>query len=269
LFQTAKVVFVVDGSAACDAFSSQVATVVTRLNAELAVFNLDRRPQRDDAARQIADLCDDIDADIVMMAGQTPGIVRRLTGRSVLHEVLRRCRCAVWTAQGRRALGKVQFHKVTCAIDLGKDSARILSAGRHIAEQWGAGLSIVHALPEMDESLLQLAALNDLPVTLSPDLARKEVSRLQLLGGTSAEVHIATSDVAKGVKRVLRSLDADLLVIGPGQNAARSGVLGANVKRLVGAAPCPVLVLGKVTQLARTTSETQARGGTAGSLRLA
>jgi nucleotide-binding universal stress UspA family protein len=73
------------------------------------------------------------------------------------------------------------------------------------------------------------------------------VARLQFLAGTDAEVHITTRDVPAGIKRTLRRLDADLLVIGPGRNSARSDMLGSNVTRLVGAAPCPVVVLEKIT----------------------
>jgi nucleotide-binding universal stress UspA family protein len=231
--------------------------VVTKFKAELTLFHVDRCSSKADLAQQIADLCNKANIDIVMMAGQSHGILRRLAGRPILHDVLRKCRCAVWTARGRRALGKSHIRKVACALDLSDDSVRVLCAAKRVAEQWDAGLSIVHAMPEMDESLLQLAALNDLPIALSPDLVRKEVSRLQLIAGTGAELHTATSGVATGVKRILRRLDADLLVIGPGRNAARSGVLGTNVKRLVSAAPCPVLVLEKLTLTGEENSWTR------------
>lgn len=255
MFETAKILFVVDRSAVCDSFASQVATVVTRLDAELTVFNMDQAPQQGDLAEQIVNLADAGDVDLIMMAAQEPGIVRRLFGPSTLHKVLRQCRCAVWTAQGPQALAKAKFSKIACAVDLSADSVRVLSAAGTLAKQWNCDLAIVHAMPEMDESLLQLAALNDLPVTLSQKVVRDEVAKLQSLASTSAGLHIETSDVRKGVRRALHRLDADLLVIGPGRNAAKFGASGSNVKTLVRAASCPVLVLEKIAAGPRLTKD--------------
>jgi nucleotide-binding universal stress UspA family protein len=182
--------------------------------------------------------------DLIMM----PARRRRfgwLTGRSAAEWVVSRCRCAVWTAPESYALNEGGLQNIVCAIDLGSESAAALSAAADIADLLRGTLSILHGMPAIDESLLQLAALDELPVTLSRTAAEREIARLQRLTGTVAPVHIETGELTRTVRRRLRRIGPGLLVVGAGESAERTGKLGPNVLALLRAAGCPVLVLEK------------------------
>lgn len=262
----------------CGAFAWQVTALATRLNANLTLLHVENEAESKDGqprvssqfsgftsligeqmkphrvsrkmirgglAENIIREADSECADLIMIPAQEKRGWRNFLEQPMIEQTLRKSRCAVWTASSNRAATCSQFRNIVCAVDLHADSARILASATHLANRLDATLSVVHVLPEADESLLHLAAMHDLPLNFSPDEIRAEIQKILSVAGDLPEILIEHGSVFSGINRALQRQNADLLVIGPGRFSGISGGLGAHVVPLVRAASCPVLVLRK------------------------
>ena len=267
MFEAKTILFPIDEPAAGMQFAPQVAMLANRLGAVITVLHV-KGEARSDLNRLVTwleDRVDSVEFREVPSGGDVAGKVvetsysqpydlimmprrRRwswLPGGSAAEQVVSRCRCAVWTAPETYRVTEAGFQNIVCALDLGPESSGVLSAASDMADLLRGSLSIIHGMPDMDESLLQLAALDDLPVTLSRPAAEREIARLQRLTGTVAPVHIETGELTRTIGRRLRKTGGGLLIVGAGESAQRNGKLGRNVLALLRASSCPVLVLEK------------------------
>ncbi len=278
MFEVTQILFPTDLSIMCGAFAWQVTALATRLNANLTLLHVQDEEQEKTSkprvsgqfsgftnligeqmephrvsrkiisgglAENIISEADSECADLIMIPAQEKRGWRRFLEAPMIEQTLRQSRCAVWTASTNRAAACAQFRNIVCAVDLHADSPRVLASAIHLANRLDATLSVVHVLPEADESLLHLAAMHDLPLTFSDEEIHGEIRRMQPDSQNSPEILIEHGDVSSGIRRALQRQNADLLVIGPGRFSEIPGGLGAHVVPLVRTASCPVLVLRK------------------------
>jgi nucleotide-binding universal stress UspA family protein len=276
LFEAKRILFPMDAPALGKWFAPQVAAVANRLKASITLLHVRRQRRGDgpaaDGVREVYEtarwletrtpafeLCERVapghpaheiveeaDAgghDLVMIPFERRRL-HWLAGESCAEQVARDCRCAVWAA-GTHTVPGAASGGIVCALDLGPESSGVLSTAASLADLLNGALSIVHTMPDLEESLLTLAALDELPPALSRQAAEREIAWLQRLTGTSASVHIEIGELPRAVRRVLRRARPSLMVIGAGDRAESTGMAGDNVAPLVRASSCPVLVLEK------------------------
>lgn len=183
--------------------------------------------------------------DLIMMPYPPGGILQRWFGRIIVETVLSQCPSALWTGLKPKPSGRLPRMKIACAVDLHEDSGRVALNAAFLVRTLDAGLAMIHALPDMDEGVILLAAGDDLPPTLNENVARRELAAICPMSQDCGDPLVVRGDPPQAIRNALRKLDADLLVIGPGRQPPGEMKLGSHVFDIVRAAPCPVLVLDK------------------------
>lgn len=121
---------------------------------------------------------------------------------------------------------------VACAIDLGPGSSDVLTWAARIASDFGAGFSVIHAVPRSGPTLKDQMEAQ----------IRRELEGIQTSAGTDkTAIHIEEGDVARRVCSYARSVGADLLVIGRGGTRDEFGRLRENAYSIIRESSCPVL----------------------------
>ncbi len=195
-----------------------------------------------DPAREIVQCASEEAAGMILMPTHGYGPFRRLLLGSVTAKVLHDADCPVWTTAHGEYLepDNVAFKEILCAVDLGASSARALTWAAQMAADFGARLSIVHAVAELDPRTEGFH--------FSPEWrkyvvehAEAEIARLQQSVGTRAEVTIAMGPPAEMICEQVQKLQAGLLVIGRAANSGIVGRLGGQAYSIIRQSPCPVV----------------------------
>jgi nucleotide-binding universal stress UspA family protein len=211
------------------------------LTDELKQFDVRRVLLEGDPATQILDYAHTQSFDLIALPTHGYGAFRRLFLGSVTAQVLRGATCPVWTGVHMEHLPRLEdisFKKILCAIDLGSQSCPTARWAKTLAEEFGAELALVHAVPE---------ALPKPPYPESEsaqDLinqAIEKVKAVQSCTGSEGRVFVIGEEVASGVCDCAARERADLLVIGRGVHDDVMGRLRANAYSIIRQAPCPVV----------------------------
>ena len=209
---------------------------------ELGNLNVRRLLVEGDPAREIVECARREQASLIVMPTHGYGVFRRMLLGSVTAKVLHDADCPVWTAahvekpEPRETVPR----RILCAIDLGPASARALEWSARMATEFGAQLTLVHAIVELDP--------RNVGYHFSPewrkhvvDAAEAEIAALQKRTATQAGVVIALGPVAGMVCTEARKAEADLLVIGRGSETGILGRLTADAYVIIRQSPCPVV----------------------------
>jgi nucleotide-binding universal stress UspA family protein len=136
----------------------------------------------------------------------------------------------------------VHFRNIVCAIDLGLQSRQVLCWAAGFAREFGAQLSIVHAIPS---SATRLGGFY-----FDPDwrtqLTRTAIERIGCLRQEmeiEASVAIEAGEPPVVVATAAETMRADLLVIGRGSTPRAHGHLPTNSYAIVRGAACPVVTI--------------------------
>jgi nucleotide-binding universal stress UspA family protein len=136
----------------------------------------------------------------------------------------------------------VHFQNVVCAIDLGLHSREVLCWAAGFAREFGAHLSIVHAIPS---SATRLGGFY-----FDPDwrtqLTRTALERIGFLRQEmeiEASVAIEAGEPPVVVGSAVETLKADLLVIGRGSTTHAHGHLPTHCYAIVRESSCPVVTV--------------------------
>lgn len=213
------------------------------LTAELKHYTVRRVLSHGDAALRIIDYANSGRFDLVMMPTHGYGGFRRLVLGSVTARVLDHVNCPVWTGvhmETAPALDKIEVRSVLCAIDLGRQSCPALKMAARLAEEFGANLTVVHALPAAHETV-GVASDQDWNAQLSRQAKERIAALKESTGIGEAEVIISTDEAPRVVHDVACSVHANLVVIG---RSVRQGVLGrlrANAYSIIRQSPCAVI----------------------------
>lgn len=182
---------------------------------------------------------------LIVMPTHGYGPFRRFLLGSVTAKVLHDAICPVWTGPHMESApdySTVHFHNIVCAIDLGLHSREVLSWAAGFAREFGARLSIVHAIPS---SATRLGGFY-----FDPDwrtqLTKTAVERIAFLRQDmeiEASVAIEAGEPPVVVTSAAETLNADLLVIGRGSTPRAHGHLPTNAYAIVRESPCPVVTI--------------------------
>lgn len=257
-----RILYPIEDTATCRAFTPQVILLARRLGAEL--FPLHAVPSKHDLPEGEAFLarCDwqgipvrprlaagsaaaailrHVAADaisLVMMPARARRFWRRWTQPSLVACMARDCPVPVWTAWGSILPTHGAIERIAVGLDLHELSRHLLLDTAELAARLGARIAILHALPSVDADLLSVSSVDDLPVALSRETAYLALERLQRLSGVAAPVHIEAGPPASVLPALARRHNAGLLVLGAGRRT-----LGPNVLATIRAASCPVLLM--------------------------
>jgi len=183
--------------------------------------------------------------DLIVMPTHGYGPFRRFLLGSVTAKVLHDAICPVWTGPHMERApdySTVHFHNIVCAIDLGLHSREVLCWAAGFAREFGARLSIVHAIPS---SATRLGGFY-----FDPDwrtqLTRTAMERINFLRQEmeiDASVAIEAGEPPVVVTAAAETMSADLLVIGRGSTPRAHGHLPTNAYAIVRQAACPVVTI--------------------------
>jgi nucleotide-binding universal stress UspA family protein len=209
---------------------------------DLKFFDVRRVVAYGDPALRIIEEAEASRSGLIMLPTHGYGRFRRFILGSVAAKVLHDARCPVWTGvhvQQIPPLEAISFKHILCAIDLGKQSCAALRYAHKFAEEFGAALTIVHAIP----------TARDIPgMYVDPDWrhiltenAAADIANLQNSVGSHADVRIEADQVPNAVKNCAAALHADLLVIGRSVEEGVLGRLRTNAYSIIRQSPCPVI----------------------------
>jgi nucleotide-binding universal stress UspA family protein len=183
--------------------------------------------------------------DLIVMPTHGYGPFRRFLLGSVTAKVLHDAICPVWTGPHMERApdyATVHFRNIVCALDLGLHSRQVLCWAAGFAKEFGAQLSIVHAIPS---SSTRLGGFY-----FDPDW-RTQLTRtaLERIGFFRQEMEIEASVAIEAgeppvvVATAAEAMRADLLVIGRGSTPRAHGHLPTNAYAIVRGAACPVVTV--------------------------
>jgi nucleotide-binding universal stress UspA family protein len=216
--------------------------IVGFLREELAPHRVRRLLLEGDPAWEIVDCAHREEAGLIMMPTHGYGPFRRMLLGSVVDKVLHDADCPVWTTTHAEALpsGKAALKRILCAIDSGPSEAGVLNWSAQLAAEFGAQLTLVHAMAELDPRTEGYYFSPEWRKFLV-DSAEAEISTLQEKAGTRAEVVLTMGPGPEMICEEARKAEADLLVIGRGADAGILGRLTGRAYSIIRQSPCPVV----------------------------
>lgn len=264
MFRFERILFPVDFSAQCRTMLPYVADLANRLRAdldflhvfangdksgevwrqrswELEVFasripegrHLPRMVAYGDPAQTVARYVKARGIDIVTLPLADPW-----AQESIAEHILRDVSCAVWTGS---AVGRphTRWSPVVCAVDLNRESERVVRYASALADAFHANLIVVHAVPPLSENFRRFSHL---PTAPSRSAGQRKLEKLLDNWNVSAEAIVQTGSVAEVVGFVTEQRQAELLVVGRGQSQTRAeGSLGEHTYGLIANSKCPVV----------------------------
>jgi nucleotide-binding universal stress UspA family protein len=195
-----------------------------------------------DAANRITQYADQHEMDLIIMPTHGHGAFRRLLLGSVTSKVLHDTRRPVWTTAHCEQLAPHAFQEVrniVCAIDLCSNAIQVIRAARDMANRFGAGVRLVHAIPYLE---FGRGVIEDAPFErFLFDTATEQLKALQREADTQFESWIKPGEVSAVVREAAVACDAQLAVIGRGRVQETLGRLLTSVSAIIRELPCPVL----------------------------
>jgi len=208
-------------------------------------FTVTREAVEGDPAQAIAFYAQDLGCDLIVMATHGYGPFRRFLLGSVTAKVLHDVHCPVWTGPHLESApdeAGIQLRRILCAVDLSASSLAVLEWAEDFAHYFGAGLAVIHVLPE---SLIRVGGVYFDPEWRmeAAGTARDQIERLRSGHHGNAEVMVEFGDAPSAVAALAKSWHADLLVIGRGGEAGVLGRLRTNAYAILRESPCPVVAV--------------------------
>ena len=142
------------------------------------------------------------------------------------------------------------FQRILVATDLSAPARRAAERGAMLSRQTQAALDLLHVadLSPLDHLRQWLPGqAQDMPQRVL-EAAQAQVHALADLlrqrHGVAANTHVRTGAVTNELVRIVKELQADLLVCGArGESVVRHLLLGTTAQRILRTTPCPVLVV--------------------------
>ena len=212
------------------------------LREELAPHRVRRLLLDGDPAFEIVDCAHREKAGLIVMPTHGYGPFRRMLLGSVTAKVLHDADCPVWTTTHAEALpsGEIVFKRILCDVDRGPSGERALSWSAQLAAEFGAQLTLVHAMAELDPRTEGYYFSPEWRKFLV-DNAQTEIAAMQQKAGTHAEVFLTMGPAPEMICEEARKAEADLLVIGRGADSGILGRLTGHAYSIIRQSPCPVV----------------------------
>jgi nucleotide-binding universal stress UspA family protein len=207
---------------------------------KLKHFDVRRVMLEGDPAAQIVDYAHQGSFDLIMLPTHGYGSFRRMVVGSVTCQVLRGASCPVWTGVHMEHMPRpedIGFRRIVCAIDLGAQTCPTATWAKEFADEFGAELTFVHAVPEDKD-------LPSFPNQAHEELIQKAtegILKVQACTAAQGHVFVIGDEVASGVCSCAARERAELLVIGRGVHDDVMGRLRGNAYSIIRQSPCPVV----------------------------
>lgn len=194
-----------------------------------------------DPATRIVEFAQEYGAGLIVMptyqARFRPFLIGSVTAK-VLHDV----ECPVLTGVHHRddepAVPEV-FREVVCALDNAPGCVPLFRWARELTTALGASLSVVHAMPAVDETSENSGETEVRRYFLK--LANKEFSARFATEPEPVAIGLHGGEVAKVVREAALEKKADLVVIGRGHADRALGRLRTHTYSIIRKSPCPVI----------------------------
>lgn len=226
----------------CDAGALSEQQLKRYLAEELKHFDVSRVLLYGEPATRIAEYAHSHAVDLIMLPTHGYGRFRRLMLGSIAAKVLHDAGCPVWTGVHMEQVPRLEdinFRKIVCAIDLGEQSCPTLRWATQFASEFGASLSVVHAVPEARD-VVSLYADEQTREKLMRT-AFEKVQAVKECVGSGAEISIIPEEPALAVCGHAGREKADLVVIGRSLAKGMMGRLKTNAYSIIRQSPCPVV----------------------------
>jgi nucleotide-binding universal stress UspA family protein len=195
-----------------------------------------------DVAGALVKLAHEEHVDLLVMPTHGYGPFRRFIVGSVTAKVLHDADCPVLTGvhiAEAPPLESVSFRNVLCAVDFDGAGVRVLGWAADMAGEFGARLTVVHAVPGPDAGEMRYFD-QALPAMLVAT-GKQRVRELLTNTGASGDVIVEAGSAPAVVRAAAMATNADLLVIGRHESSGLLGRLRANAYAIVRESPCPVV----------------------------
>lgn len=229
---------VIDTDAIRDARINEVSSYLTDRFQGLTVH---RHVVEGEAAQMICHYAKEHAIDLIMMPTHGYGVFRRLLIGSTTAKVLHDADCPVWTGVHVEDAPppSSQVANIVCAVELDETSIRTIRFASKIADDFGAELWLVHAVPT-SETRPEKYFDADLAAYLEQE-ARKKLGKMLESAKINAKVCIGGGEVAHVVHEAALHHSAGLVVIGRGHATRTLGRLRTNTYSIIRESSCPVI----------------------------
>ena len=219
-----------------------------------------------DPWREIAQLAEEMPADLVVMGTHGRGGLERLFLGSVAEKLIRRLPCPVLTVcheEGRTWDAPGLITRIVCATDFSETSGEALRLALTFADGDDSQMTLLHVVESVPDFGEALAIPHVGPLRQDLETAAHERLRKMIEGAASEGVKITPRVVFgrayKEILRVAAEERADLLVVGAqGHGVIEHMLSGSNAQHVIRGATCPVLTVRPVS--AKRRPEDQAVG---------
>lgn len=194
-----------------------------------------------DPADRIIELADEYKADLIVMPTYHVRFRPFLIG-SVTAKVLHDADCPVLTGvhyYDDSPQAPDPFRHVVCAIDNAPGCVPLFRWARDLTKALGASLSVVHALPAVDETSDNCGEAEVRRYLLSE--AQKSFSARFASEPEAVSVNLRGGGIATVVREAALAEHADLVVIGRGHSDRALGRLRSSAYSIIRTSPCPVI----------------------------
>jgi len=224
----------------------QAKTQLDRFPAEgLTGVSVKREVREGDPAREIVHYAMENHVDLIVMPTHGYGPFRRFLLGSVTAKVLHDAHCPVWTGPHMETAPpypSIGFQEILCAIDLGPHSRTILQWAGDFAREYGAELSVMHAIPGSNISLGGIYFDPEWSNRVRSE-AQDRIASLLEDAGLHGRIEVLAGDAPTAVRTTAEHTGANLLVIGRGGDHGLIGRLRANAYGILRESPCPVAAI--------------------------
>lgn len=204
-----------------------------------------------DVADQVAQAAQESDVDLVVMgfrAGAALGAhrldeVAARVGKPVLGvPAARRGHSDGGPAESRPESPSAHWHSIVLATGLADQPTPALPLATRLAEATGARLTVIHAVPDLPDSLVvpaDFAALSYRDVALQDAAGRFDAAFGNAAGG--ARLTVCSGEASEEIARVAARERADLVIVG--FHADHPHLTGSMLDRLLACLDCPVIAV--------------------------
>lgn len=213
------------------------------LRDELKDLTVERIVTEGDPAQQIVECATTRHAELIVMPTHGYGPFRRFLLGSVTAKVLHDATCPVWTGphlEKPPTNGDMRLERVLCGLDLGPESAMVLEWASGFAREFGASLTVVHAIPEPTPQMEGMYFDPNLRDQIA-ESARTSIEALMATAGAQGDIVFEAGEPDDALASAAKRLHADVMVIG--RQGHHTGVLGrlrTHSYSIVRESPCPV-----------------------------
>ncbi len=191
----------------------------------------------------LVDYMHDNTVDLLMLPSHGRGKFRSMLLGSVTSGLLHDVSIPVWTATHtiEEPIKNLEYRNVLCAVDLEKHSVPALELAKHIADDYGATLQVIHSEPSVEDLVHSDSAIRFREFLAYR--ARESYAPIAKAAGVETPVEVIEGAIGESIAAAAMRYDADLLVIGRGVVKGTFGRMRTHVTDIIKHSPCPVLTV--------------------------